>query len=98
MKHNDPMPALPDEQQVRRGLGKKCETPESGGLSMKNDQTSSPETERLLRKSEVAEKLACSERTVERLVQDRVLNRVEIRGGVRYRESEVNKIIRGDKP
>jgi predicted DNA-binding transcriptional regulator AlpA len=65
---------------------------------MKNDRTSSPEPERLLRKSDVAEKLAYSVRTVERLVQDRILHRVEIRGGVRYRESEVNKIIRGEKP
>lgn len=63
---------------------------------MNDEQTPSPDN--LLRKSDVADKLACSERTVERLVQDRILNRVEVRGGVRYRASEVNKIIRGDRP
>ena len=52
-------------------------------------------TGRLLRKREVADKLACSTKTVEREVQDGNLTRVKIRGGVRFRESEVDKIING---
>jgi len=51
--------------------------------------------DRLLRKWAVAERLACSLRTVEREVQAGRLTRVKIRGGVRFRESEVNKIING---
>jgi excisionase family DNA binding protein len=62
---------------------------------MKDEPTQS--TDKLLRKPHVADKLACSERTVERLVQDRLLTRVEVRGGVRFRESEVNAIINGKK-
>ena len=54
--------------------------------------------DKLLRKWQVADKLACSTKTVEREVQDGNLTRVKIRGGVRFRESEVNKIINGKKP
>ena len=50
---------------------------------------------KLLRKREVAERLACSVRTVEREVAHGRLTRVMIRGAVRYRESEVNDIIGG---
>jgi excisionase family DNA binding protein len=49
--------------------------------------------DKLLRKWEVAERWACSLKTVEREVQDGNLTRVKIRGAVRFRESEVNKII-----
>ncbi|HEX7518332.1 MAG TPA: excisionase family DNA-binding protein [Chthoniobacterales bacterium] len=51
--------------------------------------------DKLLRKREVAERWACSLKTVEREVQDGTLTRVKIRGGVRFRETEVNKIING---
>jgi excisionase family DNA binding protein len=54
--------------------------------------------DKLLRKRQVAEKLACSTKTVEREVQDGHLTRVKIRGGVRFRESEVNAIINRRKP
>ena len=49
--------------------------------------------DRLLRKSEVAQVLACSTKTVEREVQDGHLTRVKIRGVVRFRQSEVNQLI-----
>ena len=49
--------------------------------------------DRLLRKSEVAQVLACSTKTVEREVQDGHLTRVKIRGGVRFLQSEVNQLI-----
>jgi excisionase family DNA binding protein len=52
-------------------------------------------TENLLRKKEVAKMLACSERTVDRLVEDGHLTRIKVRGGVRFRESEVLAIISG---
>lgn len=51
--------------------------------------------DKLLRKRDVAERFACSLKTVEREVQDGKLTRVKIRGGVRFRESEVNKIVNG---
>jgi excisionase family DNA binding protein len=60
---------------------------------MKDEKSHPPD--KLLRKWEVADKLACSTKTVEREVQDGNLTRVKIRGGVRFRESEVNKIING---
>jgi excisionase family DNA binding protein len=53
--------------------------------------------DRLLQKKVVAALLACSVRTVEREVQDGRLTRVKVRGGVRFRESEVKRIIQGDK-
>ncbi len=51
--------------------------------------------DKLMRKREVAEKLACSLRTVEREASVGRLTRIRIRGGVRFRESEVQKIISG---
>lgn len=51
--------------------------------------------DRLLRKKEVAELLACSTRMVERLVSGGKLTRVMILGAVRYRLSEVAMIIDG---
>ena len=53
--------------------------------------------DRLLRKSEVAEKLACSTRTVEREVSVGHLTRIKVRGGVRFRQSEVLNIINGGR-
>lgn len=52
-------------------------------------------TENLLRKKEVAKMLACSLRTVDRLVNAGRLIRVKILGGVRFRSSEVQAIING---
>jgi len=53
--------------------------------------------EKLLRKQEVAERLACSLRTVEREANEGRLTRVRVRGGVRFRESEIVRIINGGK-
>jgi excisionase family DNA binding protein len=57
-------------------------------------ETQNP-NDKLLRKWTVAERLACSLRTVDREVQARRLTRVKVRGNVCFRESEVNKIING---
>jgi excisionase family DNA binding protein len=53
--------------------------------------------DKLLRKWEVADRLACSLRTVEREVNEGRLTRVKVRGGVRFRESEILRIINGRK-
>jgi excisionase family DNA binding protein len=52
-------------------------------------------TEQLLRKKQVAELLACSLRTVDRLVAAGRLARVNILGGVRFRSSQVQTIMNG---
>ena len=52
-------------------------------------------TDKLMRKREVAERLACSLRTVEREANAGRLTRIKVRGGVRFRESDVQKIIGG---
>ena len=52
-------------------------------------------TDKLMRKREVAERLACSLRTVERESNAGRLTRIKVRGGVRFRESEVQRIIGG---
>jgi excisionase family DNA binding protein len=49
--------------------------------------------DKLLRKCQVAERLACSVRTVEREANDGHLTRIKVRRSVRFLESEVNKII-----
>ena len=49
--------------------------------------------DKLLRKWEVAELLACSIKTVEREVQDGHQTRVKVRGNVCFRQSDVSKII-----
>ena len=54
------------------------------------------ESETLLRKRQVAEMLACSQRTVDRLVCVGKLTRVRILGGIRFRLSEVQAIINGN--
>lgn len=51
--------------------------------------------DKLLRKREVADRLACSVRTVEREVVDGRLTPIRVRGNVCFRESEVNEIING---
>jgi excisionase family DNA binding protein len=48
----------------------------------------------LMRKKQVAEKLACSLRTVDRLASSGRLTRVKC-AGVRFRASEVHTIING---
>ncbi len=53
--------------------------------------------DKLLRKREAAHLLACSLRTVEREASEGRLTRVKVRRGVRFRESEVLKIINGGK-
>jgi excisionase family DNA binding protein len=52
--------------------------------------------EKLLRKKQVAETLACSLRTVDRLANSGRLTRVKC-AGVRFRESEVRAIINGNE-
>jgi excisionase family DNA binding protein len=49
--------------------------------------------DKLLRKWEVADRLGCSIKTVEREVIDGHLTRIKVRRNVCFRESEVNKII-----
>jgi excisionase family DNA binding protein len=51
--------------------------------------------ENLLKKKQVAELLACSLRTVDRLVAIGRLTRVKILGGIRFRQSEVQAIMNG---
>lgn len=52
-------------------------------------------TENLLRKKEVAKMLACSSRTVDRLVNAGRLTRVKILGGIRFRLSQVEALMTG---
>jgi predicted DNA-binding transcriptional regulator AlpA len=59
---------------------------------MKTELQSTSDT--LLRKKQVAEKLACSPRTVDRLASSGRLTRVKC-AGVRFRASEVQTIITG---
>lgn len=51
--------------------------------------------DKLLRKKEVAQLLACSERTVERLVAVGRLAQVKVLGSVRFRLSDVQSLIEG---
>lgn len=71
--------------------GKKQREVVSGFMSNGNHNW----TERLLTKKQVAEVLACSPRTVEREASCGRLTRIKIRGGVRFRQSEVNGIMNG---
>jgi len=50
---------------------------------------------RLLKKKDVAARLACSVRTVDREANSGHLTRVKVRGGIRFRENEVLRIING---
>jgi excisionase family DNA binding protein len=56
------------------------------------EQTSN---DRLLRKKEAAFKLGCSVRTIEREASCGRLTPVKVRGGVRFRDSEIQAIING---
>lgn len=51
--------------------------------------------DKLLRKREVAERWACSLRTVDREASCGRLTRVKVRGGVRFRLSQVLALING---
>ncbi len=51
--------------------------------------------DKLLKKRQVAETLACSLRTVDRLVNAGRLTRVKILGGIRFRLSQVQVLING---
>jgi excisionase family DNA binding protein len=51
--------------------------------------------DRLLRKKQVADMLACSLRTVDRLVNAGRLTRVKIMGGIRFRLSQVQILMNG---
>lgn len=53
-------------------------------------------SDRLLRKKEAATMLACSERTIDRDATSGRLTRVKVRGGVRFRLSEIQAIINGN--
>jgi len=60
---------------------------------MKNEKNLTEDV--LLRKKEAAKRLACSTRTVDREASCGRLTRVKVRGGVRFRESEIRKIVNG---
>ena len=51
--------------------------------------------DKLLRKREAAEMLACSLRTIDRLVVVGKLTRVRILGGIRFRLSQVHQLMNG---
>jgi len=51
--------------------------------------------DRLLRKNEATLKLACSPRTIDRLVISGRLTRVKILGGIRFRLSQVETLMNG---
>lgn len=60
-----------------------------------NEQTPQ-HNDKLLRKKEAAERLGCSPRSIDRKVSSGRLTKVEW-CGVRFRESEVQAIINGEK-
>jgi excisionase family DNA binding protein len=62
---------------------------------LKMDSEPANSGERLLRKKQVAEMLACSLRTVDRLVNAGRLTRVKILGGIRFRLSQVQTLMNG---
>jgi excisionase family DNA binding protein len=51
------------------------------------------EQDRLLRTAEVAELLALSQRAVYRLAEDGILQPVRLRGAVRFRASDIQRLI-----
>jgi len=59
------------------------------------ERLQTPEDDRLLRKKDVALQLACSLRTVDRLVNAGKLTRVKILGGIRFRLSQVQMLMNG---
>jgi excisionase family DNA binding protein len=54
-----------------------------------------PVDDKLLRKKEAASLLACSARTIDRLVNLGRLTRIKVMGGVRFRLSQVRQIMQG---
>jgi excisionase family DNA binding protein len=49
--------------------------------------------DKFLKKKQVAEQLSCSLRTIDRVVGSGRLPKIRFRGSVRFRESDVRKII-----
>ena len=58
-------------------------------------ETNSNVGDRLLKKREVAERLSCSPRTVDRLVNAGKLTRVKVLGAIRFRLSQVQTLVNG---
>jgi excisionase family DNA binding protein len=58
-------------------------------------EVESTNNDRLLRKKEAAAMLACSMRTVDRLVNAERLTRIKIMGGIRFRLSQVQILMNG---
>lgn len=48
----------------------------------------------LLKLAEAAERLNVSPRTIQRMAAEQVLTKVRIRGAVRYREQEIEALVR----
>ena len=63
--------------------------------TMKADDTQSSRDDKLLKKKQVAQTLACSLRTVDRLVNAGRLTRIKILGGIRFRFSQVQNLMKG---
>lgn len=55
------------------------------------------EQDRLLKKKDAATLLACSVRTIDREASDGRLSRIKVRSGVRFRESEVRRLMNGGR-
>ena len=62
---------------------------------MNNKNESESPEEKLLRKKEAASLLACSARTIDRLVNLGRLTKVMVLGSVRFRLSQVRQIMHG---
>ena len=62
---------------------------------MKADTIQNSTEDKLLKKKQVAHMLACSLRTVDRLVNAGRLTRVRILGGIRFRFSQVQNLMKG---
>jgi excisionase family DNA binding protein len=62
---------------------------------MNNGNSISSGDDKLLRKKQAAELLACSQRTIDRLVAAGRLTRVKILGGIRFRYSQVLALMNG---
>jgi len=56
-------------------------------------ETTYPGSKRLITKKMVAKRLSVSTRTIDRMVAEGVLNKVLLRGSVRFRECEIEKIV-----
>ncbi|MBT3637474.1 MAG: helix-turn-helix domain-containing protein [Opitutae bacterium] len=53
--------------------------------------------DRLMTKKQVAETLAVSERTLDRLLARGKLTKVKVGGCVRFRASEIDEVLKGEK-